>query len=92
MLKHCEDGCVSLRQVHEWHKEFQSGASSLTDAPCPGRANTSTTPNTIPDVQRLIHGNRPVTIDEVVEELNISVLRLTNSQFFSHFIEYYVVS
>ncbi|CAN7988824.1 unnamed protein product, partial [Ixodes hexagonus] len=72
MLKQYGYGCISLRQVYEWHKKFQSGASSLTDAPRSGRAHTSTTPDAISVVERLIHRNWRVTIDEVAEELNIS--------------------
>ncbi|CAN8002603.1 unnamed protein product, partial [Ixodes pacificus] len=70
-LKQYGDACVSLRQVYDSHKRFQSGASSLTDAPHSGRAHTSTTPDAISAVEWLIHRSRRVTSDEVAEELNI---------------------
>jgi transposase len=32
MKRQYGDACVSLQQVYEWHRKFESGASTVTDA------------------------------------------------------------
>jgi hypothetical protein len=45
MKRQYGDACVSLQQVDEWHRKFESGASTVTDAARSNQPQTATTPD-----------------------------------------------
>ena len=66
------DACLSLQQVYEWTRKFMNGFSSLTDSPRPGQAHRVVTPEVTGAVEATVKENRLVTVNEIVEHLDMS--------------------
>lgn len=44
---------MSLTNVHEWHKSFREGCTSLQDNPCPGQAHRAIIPDVFAQIDIL---------------------------------------
>lgn len=66
------DACLSVQQVYEWSRKFQNGVTSVTDCSRPGQAHRVVTPESIATVERLVQGNRRLTVDDIATHLDIS--------------------
>jgi len=60
-------------QCYEWFKLFKQGRMSVGEDPRPGRPSTSTNDNHVKRVRAVIHGNRRLTVQEVADEVGISI-------------------
>ena len=66
------DACMSKSQVYEWCTKFKNGVISVTDCSRPGQAHRVVTPESIATVERLVQGNRRLTVDDNATHLDIS--------------------
>jgi hypothetical protein len=64
---------MSRKQCYEWFKHFKEGRTSVSEDPRYGRHSTSTDNHYVERVCEVIHGNCRSTVQEVVEEVGISV-------------------
>jgi hypothetical protein len=60
-------------QCYEWIKCFKEGRMSVHEDSRPGRTSTSTNDDHVDRVHAVIRGNRRLTVQEVADELGISV-------------------
>jgi hypothetical protein len=56
-------------QVLQWHAHFKTGRTSVDDDEHTGRPTSSPTPETIAQIQELIHQDRYQTIHNIAEEV-----------------------
>ncbi|GBM61111.1 hypothetical protein AVEN_234903-1 [Araneus ventricosus] len=66
---------VSKKCVFEWFKRFRDGKEDVEDEPRSGRPPTSTTPDNIERVRRMLADDRRLSLRMIAEELKISVIR-----------------
>ncbi|GBM75339.1 hypothetical protein AVEN_1738-1 [Araneus ventricosus] len=67
---------VSKKCVFEWFKRFRDG--KVKDEPCSGRPPTSTTPDSIERVRRMLADDRRLPLRMMAEELKISLDSVSN--------------
>ncbi|GBM80780.1 Putative uncharacterized protein FLJ37770 [Araneus ventricosus] len=63
---------VSKKCVFEWLKRFRDGKEDVKDEPRSGRPPTSTTPDNIERVQRMLADDRRLSLRMIAEELKIN--------------------
>ena len=74
MLKVAYGECtVSQQSVYKWYKLFNEGREEVNDDARPGRPSESTTNENTEAVKKIVMENRPITIREVPEDVDISV-------------------
>ncbi|UYV63484.1 hypothetical protein LAZ67_2004229 [Cordylochernes scorpioides] len=66
------DAVMSRRRVFEWYKCFEEGREETADNERSGRPSTSTTPEKVDKVLKLVLEDRRITVREVAEEAGIS--------------------
>ncbi|GBL86616.1 Putative uncharacterized protein FLJ37770 [Araneus ventricosus] len=69
---------VSKRCVFEWFKRFRDGREHVKDEPRSGRPPTSTTPDNIERVRRMLADDRRLSLRMIAEELKISLDSVSN--------------
>ncbi|UYV77566.1 lin-53 [Cordylochernes scorpioides] len=65
------DAVMSQRRDFEWYKRFKEGREETADERS-GRPSTSTTPEKVDKVLKLVREDRRITVREVAEEAGIS--------------------
>ncbi|GFY38481.1 histone-lysine N-methyltransferase SETMAR [Trichonephila inaurata madagascariensis] len=71
-------GVMSKQMVRRWCRTFSDGRQQVEDIPRAGRTRTATTDANVGKVDDMIRANRRITINEVAEELGISLERAQN--------------
>ena len=66
------DEAMSRTRCFDWHSRFKNGRTSLDDDERSGRPSTSTSPEMIHEVERIVLEDRRTTIGEVADRLEIS--------------------
>ncbi|GBO46294.1 hypothetical protein AVEN_50163-1 [Araneus ventricosus] len=69
---------VSKKCVFEWFKRFRDGKEYVKDEPRSGRPPTSTTPDNIERVRRMLADDRRLCLRLIAEELKISLDSVSN--------------
>ncbi|GBM47827.1 Putative uncharacterized protein FLJ37770 [Araneus ventricosus] len=69
---------VSKKCVFEWFKRFKNGKEDVKDEPRSGRPPTSTTPDNIERVRRMLADDRRLSLKMIAEELKISLNSVSN--------------
>ncbi|GBO30746.1 Putative uncharacterized protein FLJ37770 [Araneus ventricosus] len=69
---------VSKKCVFEWFKRFRDGKEDVKDEPRSGRPPTSTTPDNIERVRRMLADDRRLSLRMTAEELKISLDSVSN--------------
>ncbi|GBL96222.1 Putative uncharacterized protein FLJ37770 [Araneus ventricosus] len=69
---------VSKKYVFEWFKRFRDGKEDVKDEPRSGRPPTSTTPDNIERVRRMLADDRRLSLRMIAEELKISLDSVSN--------------
>ena len=64
--------CIARSNVYEWVQKFQSGMTSVKDAPRPGQAHCVVTPVTVARAEELVKQDRRMALDEIAANLGIS--------------------
>jgi len=64
---------MSQMQCFEWFKHFKEGRMLVGEDPKPGRPSTSTNNDHVKRVRAVIRGNHRLTVQEVADELDISI-------------------
>ncbi|GBN03918.1 Putative uncharacterized protein FLJ37770 [Araneus ventricosus] len=64
---------VSKKCVFEWFKRFRDGKEDVKDEPRSCRPPTSTTPDNIERVRRMLADDRQLSLRMIAEELKISI-------------------
>ncbi|GBM32744.1 Putative uncharacterized protein FLJ37770 [Araneus ventricosus] len=64
--------------VFEWFKRFRDGKEVVKDEPRSGRLPTSTTPDNIERVRRMLADDRRLSLRMIAEELKISLDSVSN--------------
>jgi len=65
--------CMSRTQCYEWFKHFKEGRMLVGEDPSPGQPSTSINDNHVERVCAVIHGNHHLTVQEVADEVGISI-------------------
>lgn len=66
------DDAMSRARCFDWHSRFKNGRTSLDDDERSGRPSTSTSPETVHEVERIVLEDRRTTICEIADQLEIS--------------------
>ncbi|GBM26691.1 Putative uncharacterized protein FLJ37770 [Araneus ventricosus] len=69
---------VSKKCVFEWFKRFRDGEEDVKDEPRSGLPPTSTTPDNIERVRRMLADDRRLSLRKIAEELKISLDSVSN--------------
>ncbi|GBM11175.1 Putative uncharacterized protein FLJ37770 [Araneus ventricosus] len=69
---------VSKKCVFEWFKRFRDGKEDVKDEPRSGRPPTSTTPDNIEQVRRMLADDRRLYLRMIAEELKINLESVSN--------------
>ncbi|GBM84251.1 Putative uncharacterized protein FLJ37770 [Araneus ventricosus] len=69
---------VSKKCVFEWFKSFRDGKEDVKDEKRSGRPPTSTTPDNIERVRRMLADDRRLSLRMIGEELKISLDSVSN--------------
>ncbi|GBN64197.1 hypothetical protein AVEN_11778-1 [Araneus ventricosus] len=69
---------VSKKCVFEWFKCFRDGKEDVKDEPRSGRPPTSTTPDNIERVRRMLADDRRLSLRKIAEELKIRLDSVSN--------------
>ena len=72
MLAVYNNDCPSYDVIKHWGKEFRCGRLSVHDEARSGRPSTSTCPDIVQQIEKLIMEDRRVTISSIVESIKIS--------------------
>ena len=67
-----DDDAMSRARCFDWHSRFKNGRTSLDDDERSGRPSTSTSPETVHEVERIVLEDRRTTICEIADQLEIS--------------------
>ncbi|GBN86603.1 hypothetical protein AVEN_12995-1 [Araneus ventricosus] len=78
LVKVCGVEAVNKKCVFEWIKRFRDGKENVKDEPRSGRPPTSTTPDNIERVRRMIADDRRLSLRRIAEELKISIDSVSN--------------
>ena len=62
---------IKKKTVYEWTEKFKTGRTSVKHAKGGGRSSTSTSEEKTVQVQQMILANRRITIDEIMQSLQI---------------------
>ena len=62
------DDCMSRARVFEWHKRFKSGREDVEDDLKSGRPSTPKTADNIDLVNRMVRGDRGLTVRMIAYE------------------------
>ncbi|UYV79043.1 hypothetical protein LAZ67_17000846 [Cordylochernes scorpioides] len=68
------EAALDRSNVYRWYKMFSEGREDVNDEERAGRPSTSTTDEKINEVEKMILANRRITVREVAEDLNISIV------------------
>ena len=60
---------VSKKCVYEWFKRFADGKEDVKDEPRSGRSTTSTTPDNVERVRRMLAADRRLSLRMIAGEL-----------------------
>ena len=63
---------MSRSRCFEWHARFKSGRTSVEDDERSGRPSTSTSPDLVQEVERMVRLNRRITINELADSVDTS--------------------
>ncbi|XP_041372645.1 protein GVQW3-like [Gigantopelta aegis] len=63
---------MSRARCFEWHARFKSGRTSLDDDKRSGRTSTSSTPENVETIRRLVHGDRRRFINDIAAIIDVS--------------------
>lgn len=66
------DDAMSRARCFEWHSRFKNGRTSLEDDERSGRPSTSTSPEIVHEVERIVQEDRRTTISELADQLQVS--------------------
>ena len=69
---------MSRTQVQLWYNRFKKDQEDDNDDACPDRPSMSTTDENIVAVKKMISDNRPITIKEVADD--VEVMRRNSSK------------
>ncbi|GBM95946.1 Putative uncharacterized protein FLJ37770 [Araneus ventricosus] len=69
---------VSKKCIFEWFKRFRDGKEDVKDDPRSGRPSTSTTPDNIERMRRMLADDRRLSLRMTAEELEISLDNVSN--------------
>ncbi|GBM69267.1 Putative uncharacterized protein FLJ37770 [Araneus ventricosus] len=69
---------MSKKSILEWFKRFRDGKEDVKDEPRSGRPPTSTTPDNIERVRRMLADDRRLSLRMMAEELKISLDSVSN--------------
>ncbi|GBM53271.1 Putative uncharacterized protein FLJ37770 [Araneus ventricosus] len=69
---------VSKKCVFEWFKLFRDAKEDVEDEPCSARPPTSTTPDNIKRVRRMLVDDQWLSLRMIAEELKISLDSVSN--------------
>ncbi|GBL88365.1 Putative uncharacterized protein FLJ37770 [Araneus ventricosus] len=74
------DGVDAVRKkcVFEWFERFRDVEEDVKDEPRSGRPSTSTTPDNIQRVRRMVADDRRLSLRMIAEELKISLDSVSN--------------
>jgi transposase len=79
MLKHAFDNeSIGRTQTYDWYKRFKDDRISIEDDSRSGRLSTSTDDQHVAQVRSVIRYNRGLTVREVAEESDISLVSCHN--------------
>ncbi|UYV63016.1 hypothetical protein LAZ67_2002856 [Cordylochernes scorpioides] len=67
------EATLDRSNVYRWYKMFSEGREDVNDEERAGRPSNSKTDEKIDEVEKMILGNRRITVREVAEDLNISI-------------------
>ena len=62
------DDAMSRARCFEWHSRFKNGRMSLDDAERSGQPSTSTSPEIVREVGRIVQEDRRTTIGELADQ------------------------
>jgi hypothetical protein len=65
------DQILSHTEVFQWHALFKTSRISVDDDEHTGRPTSCTTPETVAQIQELVHQDRHRTIHDIAEEVGI---------------------
>ncbi|UYV63726.1 hypothetical protein LAZ67_2005445, partial [Cordylochernes scorpioides] len=68
------EATLDRSNVYRWYKMFSEGREDVNDEKRAGRPSTSKTDEKINEVGKMILANRRITVREVAEDLNISIV------------------
>ncbi|GBO07733.1 Putative uncharacterized protein FLJ37770 [Araneus ventricosus] len=78
LVKVYGEDAVSKKCVFEWFKRFRDGEEDVKDEPRSGRLPTSTTPDSIERMRRMLADDRRLSLRKIAEELKISLDSVSN--------------
>ncbi|GBN77398.1 Putative uncharacterized protein FLJ37770 [Araneus ventricosus] len=78
LVKVYDVDAVSKKCVFEWFKRFRDGEEDVKDETRSGRPSTSTTPDNIERVRRMLADDRRLSLRKIAEELKISLDSVSN--------------
>jgi hypothetical protein len=65
------DQIFNRMQVFQWHVQFKTGHTSVDNDEHTGRSTSCTTPETVLQIQEVVHYDRRWTIYNIAEEVGI---------------------
>ena len=68
-----KDDTPSIRTIYRWYNEYKRGRQSLEDDPRSGRPSTSTGPDQVAAVERLLLEDRRIRVAQIAVDLGIAV-------------------
>jgi hypothetical protein len=68
------DQCMSCTRCYEWFKRFKDSQPSTHDEPCLGQPSVSCDDAHVAVVHEIMRSNHHLTVQEIVEECNISII------------------
>ena len=72
MIQQCfGDQSLSRTQVFQWHAWYKAGRTSVDDNEHTGRPTSSTTPETVAQIQEIILQDQRRTIRDIAEEVDV---------------------
>ncbi|XP_068081357.1 protein GVQW3-like [Anabrus simplex] len=69
----CGDGVMDVSKVRSWVRQFNEGRTSCDNKPKQPRARTSRSDDMIEKVERIVLGDRRITVEQIASSVDISV-------------------
>lgn len=69
----CGDGVMDVSKVHSWVRQFNEGRTSCDNKPKQPRARTSRSDDMIEKVERIVLGDRRMTVEQIASRVGICV-------------------
>ena len=69
----CGDGIMDVSKVRSWVRQFNEGRTSCDNKPKQPRARTSRSDDMIEKVERIVLGDRRMTVEQIASSVGISV-------------------